>query len=195
MITVSEIRHCGLALAVAAVVSLASAATAPLTAQVAVDEPHFETGSIYAGPRIWIGNLNGATAIGVQAERGMTEPGQYGPGIISAGAGVDYYSWSQSFATFGKYSYSVIPVQIFSNYHFILEDHPRIDPYLGLALVYQMVSSSWEGAGVAGASASGSSTDFAGQAGVRYFFSPTLSAQAQIGFGYGTLGIGATWRF
>lgn len=166
-----------------------------LIAQAAAEEPHFVTGAIYAGPRIWIGNLNGATAIGVQAERGMSEAGAYGPGLISAGAGVDYYSWSQSFAGLGRYSYSVIPIQIFSNYHFVLEDYPRIDPYLGLALVYQMVSSSWDGSGMAGASASGSTTDIAGQAGVRYFFSPTLAAQAQVGFGYGTLGIGATWRF
>src|SRR5690606_22442334 len=107
----------------------------------------------------------------------------------------DYYSWSQSFAGLGRSSYSVIPIQIFSNYHFVLEDYPRIDPYLGLALVYQMVSSSWDGSGMAGASASGSTTDSAGQAGVRYFFSPPLAAHPQIGSGYGTRGIGATWRF
>lgn len=179
----------------AALILFAPSAGDQLMAQVAPEEPHFETAAIYAGPRIWIGNLNGATAIGVQAERGMTEPGTYGPGIISAGAGVDYYSWSQSYTGLGRYSYSVIPIQIFSNYHFVLEDYPRLDPYLGLALVYQMVSSSWDGSGIAGVSASGSSTDIAGQAGVRYFFSPTLAAQAQVGFGYGTLGLGATWRF
>ena len=28
----------------------------------------FTTGSVYAGPRIWLGNLNGALAIGAQVE-------------------------------------------------------------------------------------------------------------------------------
>ena len=33
----------------------------------------------------------------------------------------------------------------------------------------------------------------AGQAGARYFVSDRFSLQGQIGFGYGTLGLGATW--
>ena len=66
-------------------------------------------------------------------------------------------------------------------------------PYLGLALVYSVVSASWEGSGVA-AAADASSTTFAGQAGLRYFMSEKLALQGQVGFGYGTLGLGVTWR-
>jgi hypothetical protein len=155
--------------------------------------PTFQTGAFYAGPRLWLGNLNGAIAIGGQIERGFTKSGAYGPGIIAGGVGVDYYTWSYDYP-FGSYSYSVVPVQIFGNYHFVIEKNPKLDPYLGVALVYSAVSASWEGVGTA-VTADGSGTTFAGQAGVRYFMSEKLALQAQLGFGYGTLGVGATWRF
>lgn len=154
----------------------------------------FESGAYYGGPRVWIGNLNGATAIGAQVERGLTQPGQYGPGIISGGVGIDYYSWSFDYPV-GSYKYSVIPVQAFSNYHFIINSNRKIDPYLGLALVYQKVSASWNGSGIAGSSTASSGLDFAGQAGARYFLTDKFAVQGQLGFGYGTIGLGATWKF
>jgi hypothetical protein len=155
--------------------------------------PLFQTSTTYAGPRVWLGNLNGAVAFGGQAERGMTKPEQYGPGVISAGFGVDYYSWDFDYA-FGKYAYSVVPLQAFSNYHFVVGSNPKIDPYVGLALVYSIVNATWEGSGTA-AAADASSLAFAGQAGVRYFLTEKFALQGQFGFGYGTLGIGTTWRF
>lgn len=154
----------------------------------------FRTGGLYAGPRVWLGNLNGAVAFGGQVERGLTQPGRYGSGIVSGGVGVDYYSWSNNYALLGKYSYSVIPVQAFSNYHFGLKSNPKLDPYLGLSLVYSVVSASWDGAGAA-ANADGSSLAFAGQGGLRYFLSDAFAVQGQVGFGYGTLGVGTSWRF
>jgi hypothetical protein len=160
--------------------------SAPATGQ-------FETGPLYAGPRIWLGNLNGAVAIGGQIERGFTPAGKYGPGIIGGGVGIDYYKWDFDYA-FGRYDYSVIPLQVFSNYHFVIESNKKLDPYAGLALVYSLVNASWEGSGVA-ATADGNYFDFAGQAGVRYFLTEKVALQGQIGFGYGTLGIGATWKF
>jgi hypothetical protein len=153
----------------------------------------FEVGRYYAGPRIWVGNLNGAVAIGGQIERGFTKPGQYGPGIIAGGAGIDFYHWSNDFG-FGSYDYSVVPVQAFSNYHLVIQNNRKWDPYVGLALVYSFVSASVDGSGFA-SSADGSSMAFAGQAGVRYFLSEKMALQGQVGFGYGSLGLGATWRF
>ena len=153
----------------------------------------FESGPFYAGPRSWVGNLNGAVAIGGQIEKGFTKAGQYGPGIIGGGLGLDWYSWSFDYG-FGSYKYSVIPIQVFSNYHFVIASNKKLDPYAGLALVYSIVSASWSGSGIA-ASANGNTTDFAGQAGLRYFLKDNLALQGQIGFGYGTLGLGATWKF
>jgi outer membrane protein W len=83
---------------------------------------------------------------------------------------------------------------VFSNYHFVIASNKKLDPYAGLALVYSIVNASWSGSGVA-ASANGNTTDFAGQAGLRYFLKDNLALQGQIGFGYGTLGLGATWKF
>lgn len=185
------------ALAVAAVCASSAFAqarpAAPASTQAAAGTGQFEVGPFYAGPRVWIGNLNGAVAIGGQIERGFTQPGAYGPGMISGGIGIDHYSWDFDY-TFGRYDYSVTPIQIFSNYHFPIESNKKIDPYVGLAFVYSLVSASWDGAGVA-AEADGNYTDLAGQAGVRYFLTPKVALQGQIGFGYGTLGIGATWKF
>lgn len=170
-----------------------SAASAQQSQTKSSASPLFQTSATYAGPRVWLGNLNGAIAFGGQAERGLTRPAQYGPGIISGGFGVDYYTWDYGYA-FGRYSYSVIPLQAFSNYHFVVNSNPKIDPYLGIALVYSIVNASWEGTGAA-AAADASSLGFAGQAGVRYFLSEKFALQGQVGFGYGTLGVGTTWRF
>ena len=190
-----------LARALAAAVVLSSpafaqarpATTQPASGAQAAPTGQFESGPFYAGPRVWVGNLNGAVAIGGQIERGFTKAGQYGPGIIAGGAGIDYYSWSNDFA-FGNYKYSVIPIQIFGNYHFVIESNKKLDPYAGLAFVYSLVNASWEGTGVA-ATADGNYTDIAGQAGLRYFINDKFALQGQVGFGYGTLGLGATWKF
>ena len=171
-------------------------ATPTASSAAATTEGQFSVGPFYAGPRIWIGNLNGAMAIGGQIEKGFTQPGKYGPGIISGGVGVDYYSWDWDYLGNVGYSYSVIPIQIFSNYHFVIESNKKLDPYVGLALVYSVVSASWSGNGLSGSyGADASSLAFAGQGGVRYFLSDKFAVQGQIGFGYGTLGLGATWRF
>ncbi len=142
---------------------------------------------------MWLGNLNGAVAIGGQIERGFTKVGQYGPGIIVGGAGIAFYAWSNDYA-FGEYKYSVIPLQVFGNYHFVIESNKKLDPYAGLAFVYSIVNASWEGSGVA-ATADGNYTDIAGQAGLRYFLNDKVALQGQVGFGYGTLGLGVTWKF
>lgn len=182
---VSRTRH--LVVTFAALL-LMNGLTAPSVAQ----SQGFVTGAIYAGPRIWTGNLNGATAIGVQAEKGLTAPGKYGPGVISAGLGVDWYSWDFTYPG-GRYEYTVVPIQAFSNYHFVVKSQPKLDPYAGLALVYSVVNATVTGVGSASASASG--TDIAGQVGARWFFTEKFAAQGQLGFGYGTLSVGATWKF
>lgn len=182
---VSRTRH--LVVTFAALLLL-NGLTAPSVAQ----SQGFVTGAIYAGPRIWTGNLNGATAIGVQAEKGLTAPGKYGPGVISAGLGVDWYAWDFTYPG-GRYEYTVVPIQAFSNYHFVVKSQPKLDPYAGLALVYSVVNATVTGVGSASASASG--TDIAGQVGARWFFTEKFAAQGQLGFGYGTLSVGATWKF
>jgi len=156
---------------------------------------NFEAGPWYGGPRVWVGNLNGAVAIGGQMEKGFTKPGQYGPGIIGGGFGLDYYSWSNSYPFgFGTYRYTVIPIQAFSNYHFVVTSNRKLDPYVGLAFVYSIVNASWSG-DIDPGTADANYTDLAGQVGLRYFLKDNVALQGQLGFGYGTLGLGATWKF
>jgi outer membrane protein W len=83
---------------------------------------------------------------------------------------------------------------VFSNYHFVVANNRKFDPYLGLAFVYSIVNASWSGGTDPGA-ADGNYTDIAAQAGLRYFLKDNVALQGQIGFGYGTLGLGATWKF
>jgi len=155
--------------------------------------PHdFQTKKWYVGPRIGFGNLDGGTAIGGQVERGFTEPGAAGPGIITGGAAVDWYSWSYDYG-YGKYDYSVVPIQVFSNYHYILKNSPKIDPYGGLALVHSIINASWSGTGVPASGVSESTTDIAGQVGMQYFFTPKFCGHAQLGFGYTTFGVGVSF--
>ena len=157
----------------------------------------FENGFYYLGPRVWVGNINGAVAIGGQIERGFTEAGKYGPGIIAGGVGIDYYSWSYDYNILGSgysYKYTVIPVQVFGNYHFVIEKNRKLDPYAGLAFVYSHVSVSTSGPGFGGYSASASGSDIAGDVGLRYFVNDKFSVFGQLGFGYGTLGLGASWK-
>lgn len=183
------------ALAATVVSSVEAQGSAPAAGAVDAGR-QFQSGPLYAGPRVWLGNLNGAVAIGGQIEKGLTEPGKYGAGIISGGLGADYYTWSFDYGrTLGSYKYSVLPLQAFSNYHFVIASNKKIDPYLGVALVYSIVNASWNGPGTGSAGAEASSLAFAGQGGARYFVSDKLAVQGQVGFGYGTLGLGATWRF
>ena len=191
----------GLARVLVAAVLLASpvfAQARPTTSATKSSDPatsDFEVGPLYAGPRLWIGNLNGAVAFGGQIEKGFTQAGAYGPGIIGGGVGIDWYSWSYDYPLgLGKYKYSVIPLQLFGNYHFVIANQRKLDPYVGLAFVYSIVSASWSG-GIDPGTADANYTDFAGQAGLRYFLRENVALQGQIGFGYGTLGLGATWKF
>jgi hypothetical protein len=189
-------RTFGTAIAAAILASPAFAQAKPATessSAATAAAGQFDVGPFYAGPRIWLGNLNGAIAIGGQIERGFTPAGKYGPGIIAGGLGIDYYKWDLDYPG-GQYDYSVIPLQAFGNYHFVIESQKKLDPYAGLAFVYSIVNASWNGSGVA-ATADGNYFDLAGQAGVRYFLTEKMAVQGQIGFGYGTLGIGATWKF
>jgi outer membrane protein W len=77
----------------------------------------------------------------------------------------------------------------------VVTGHEKFDPYLGVALVYSHYSTSWSGPFAAPDGGSASTTGIAGQAGLRYFVSEKVAVQGQLGFGYGTLGVGATWKF
>ena len=125
----------------------------------------FNTGPWYAGPRVWIGNLNGAVAFGGQIEKASRNlastarasspaaresTGTPGASTIRSAAATSIpSSRSRSSATTTSSSSS----------------NKKIDPYVGLALVYSVVSASWEWGVASQHQPTGNTTDFAGQAG------------------------------
>jgi opacity protein-like surface antigen len=143
------------------------------------------------GARTWLG-VYGTASLGVDGEMALTQPGRYGPGMISAGAAVDLYRYSDRYGA-ASWSMNVVPVGAYANYHLVLENR-RFDPYVGLGLGYAVVSGSARVGGESVSAARGSGVFTFGQLGARYFVTPNLAAQAQTGFGIGSLSLGVSWK-
>jgi hypothetical protein len=145
----------------------------------------FEVGKSYIGPSIGIGFGGYGLSFGADYEYGMSlkDIGVDAPGALGIGGLVRYYNWSESYFTY-KWSYTDIIIGAQGNYHFKLENN-KIDPYLGIVLGFDIASSSWNGPTGFGDQYSTSSGGlfFNGNAGVRYWFSPTMAARASFGFG------------
>lgn len=150
----------------------------------------FETGKSYIGPHIGLGTYGGSVSFGGDFEHALTKPGEMGSGRVGIGATVDYWSWNSGSGDY-YWSYSWIPVGVFGAYHFDLSNR-NIDPYVGLGLGYYIVNSTWHGADeIERTSASYSSTVYWNVvAGIRYFFTPNLAAQARLGLGASWLSVG-----
>jgi hypothetical protein len=145
----------------------------------------FAKGSMLLGPHIGLAAFGSAPAFGANFEVAVTEPGKAGPGIIGVSGRFDYFGFDDGFATYTWTAFGV-----FANYHFAM-DAKMWDPFVGLGLGYQNVSFKWKGdENSLFGSAWGSGVYFAGNAGVRYYFSPNLAARAQLGFGITYLVVG-----
>jgi hypothetical protein len=182
-----------LAITLATVALAASAALAPTAAAQQVNPEGW-----YLGPRISVGSLNGATAIGAEVDRAFTKPGAAGPGVISGGIAIDYYTYSYNYFGGYGYKYSVTPVQVFGAYHYILTSVPKLDPYAGVGLVYSIYSNSYtspSGTQTVTTSPTASSASVSGFVGARYFLSNNFAVNAQAGFGYTNLSVGVGFKF
>jgi hypothetical protein len=147
---------------------------------------NFSTGYTDVGPVIGIGGIGSASAsFGGRFEHAIKALPDMGNGMLGVEAGFDYYSWSNSF-----YSYKYIPIGVTANYHFKL-DEPKIDPFIGLGLGYQMITCDVHGLGNVCES---SAVYFIGRAGARYFFTPKTAAYVDAGTGGGALHIGVTFK-
>lgn len=158
----------------------------------AADDTGFREGHLYVGPRVWAG-VYGTLAVGVHGEKAIGGPRpELGNGRIGVGASIDMYSYSDG--AFGyRWSYRVIPVTGFVNYHVTLKES-KLDPYAGIGLGYYMVSTSVDGINTSASSARGSALFLGVQLGARYFVKPNLAVQAQTGVGLGALSLGVTWK-
>jgi hypothetical protein len=151
------------------------------------------------GPTIGVGGLNGASAsFGGRFEHVFKQLPDMGNGLLGIQASVQYYSWSYT-ASSGGFSASssvkYIPIGGTVNYHFRL-DEPKLDPFLGLGLGYNVVSCSYSSSVGSGSSSCGYSSGvyFIGRAGARYFFSPSMAAYGDVGAGGATLNLGVMFK-
>ena len=149
----------------------------------------FSMGYTDIGPTIGLGNLGGASIdFGGRFEHAIKALPDMGNGILGIQASAEYYSWSGV-----GWSYKYIPIGVTGNYHFKLDD-PKLDPFVGLGLGYNVVSCSYSGLGGNFGCGYSSGIYFIGRAGGRYFFSPNMSAYADVGAGAATLSLGIMFK-
>ena len=116
---------------------------------------------------------------------------------IAIGAWADTWGYGESYATsVGNYDWNVRYVALAGTgaYHFPIKSTPRLDPFLGLALGYFMVSSKAEGLSGVTYAGDASRIFLGGFGGARYFFNDSMSGVARAGFGASYLTLGVDFR-
>jgi len=165
----------------------------PAAAQAKSSGGSFSTGYTDIGPTVGLGGLNGASAsFGGRFEHAIKPLPDLGNGMLGIQVAAEYYSWSANYVGYG-WSYKYIPIGVTANYHFKL-DEPKIDPFVGAGLGYNVVSC--DGTGAFGSVSCGYSSGiyFIGRAGARYFFSPNMSLYGDVGAGGATLNVGIMFK-
>lgn len=138
------------------------------------------------GFHLGMSGVGSAAAIGVQGEIAYNDR-------ISIGAWIDTWSYGESYAILGSTTSWDTRYVSFAGtgaYHFPVESNPRLDPFLGVAVGYFVVSSSASGSSGATYTGSGSRLFLGGHGGVRYFFKPNMAGVALLGVGASYLTVG-----
>ena len=163
-------------------------------AQAKGESPIFGVGYTDIGPVLGLGGVGSANmAFGGRFEHALQTLPSMGNGILGIEVGADYYSWSAN-SSFSNYSVKYIPIGVTANYHFKI-DEPKLDPFVGLGLGYNIVSCSYSSAFTGSFSCGyNSGVYFIGRAGARYFFSPKMALYGDVGAGAATLNVGVTFK-
>lgn len=157
----------------------------------------FEPGKSYGGVSLGYSFLGSVPSYGLNYEYGVKTDF----GLLGIGGIFRYWSYSENYGSWGKWSYSDIAIGAQGNYHFKL-DNKKIDPFVGVVLAYDAGSVDFE-SNVPGYSYSWSEPThggiyFEGQAGCRYFIKENIAISARIGAGsssYGAFEIGLDIKF
>jgi outer membrane protein W len=166
-------------------------AAIPAAAQMKGGAGNFSTGYTDIGPVVGLGGINGASAsFGGRFEHAVKTLPDLGNGTLGIEAAFDYYSWSSNGFGF-NYSVKYIPMGVTANYHFKL-DEPKIDPFVGLGLGYEVVTCS--GSFVTGNCSYSSGLYFIGRVGARYFFAPKMALYADAGTGAAAFNVGVMFK-
>ncbi len=111
-------------------------------------------------------------------------------GSISVGGYVGYTATSAAYGI-SKYrtSYAILGARGAFHYQFA----PKLDTYAGLMLSYNLASSSWSGEAVPAVKAN-SDLGITAYLGARYFFTESVGAFAELGYGISNLNLGVTFK-
>jgi len=131
------------------------------------------------------GATGGVPPISVAYDYGFNENISFGGllGYTSASEDYGFYSW--------KWTYIIVGAR--GAYHYDLLHKDNIDTYAGLMLGYEIASFSSTPSYPYAPTYGGFL--FSGYAGARYYFTPNLAAQAEVGFGLALLNIGVAYKF
>ena len=153
----------------------------------------FEKGNMVAAASIYLGGVEGfygstsvpplAASLDYYVTDKITAGGlfAFSQSTYNFGGGLSDYKWT--------YTYYALLARGMYHFHDALPDLP-FDPYAGLALGYNVVSVSGTNTG----SASGSYPLFGVTAGARYWFTPKLAGQLELGYGLGIISLGLAYR-
>jgi hypothetical protein len=142
----------------------------------------FPVGYTDIGPTIGLGGIGSAgIAVGGRFEHGFRAMPEFNNGTLSFELSIDWYHYSNSYAGI-DYGFTYIPIGGTVNYHFPLTDQ-RWDPFVGLGLGYESVSTKYGGSYSSG-------LYFIGRAGMRYRWKPNMSFYGDLGAGAATLNVG-----
>ncbi len=164
-----------------------------LTSSLMFGQIAYKMGENNASGFVGLGGLAGLygtstlPAIGGSYEVGYNEN-------ISIGGLAGISGSEQDLGFFGKFKYTYIIIGGRGLYHYDLMHNEKIDTYGGVMLGYNIVSSSYDGNYGSLYTASGSYLAYGGFIGGRYYFSPNLSAQAELGYGLGLLSVGLSYK-
>ncbi|MDO5969208.1 hypothetical protein Q4Q35_05250 [Flavivirga aquimarina] len=137
--------------------------------------------SVYSGATEGIG-------FGASYERGIWD--LPGPGVVSLGAYFGYKTFSYDGFYSNHYKWTYIIFGIRGAYHYTGFDIDNLDVYAGAMVSYNNISDNDSSLG-SYSSAAGAS----GYIGGRWYFTKTIAAFVEAGYGVSILNIGATLRF
>lgn len=160
--------------------------------------------SLGAGFGSTLGFVKGSSqtpALSINFERGTWEAG---PGVISAGGYIGYKSirysgGSGSYNYTQTWNYSIVGAR--AAYHYTGWDTDKFDLYAGLMLSYNILRYTYKdnlggsGGSVSGTGNYGSGAGFTSFIGGRYYFTPTIAAYAELGYGVSYFNAGLSFKF
>lgn len=147
----------------------------------------YKNGYTDIGPTVGLGGLSGASlAIGGRFEHAFKQLPDMGNGVLGIMISADWWHYSNRY--FGSdYGFTYIPIGGTVNYHFNVKSNQKIDPFIGLGLGYQIVSTPYDGV------YDGSALYFIGRLGARYFLNSKMALYGDVGAGAAVLNAGITF--